>query len=98
MRMLIVAIAAALAALSAPASAQTTSVVCLVADPTGTRLNIRSQPNGGTVVDSVRNGEQVLVFLSDAVTDNQGRVWHNIAKRDSAAPDGYVIARYLRCP
>jgi hypothetical protein len=97
MKMLVAAVAATLAALSTPASAQGTSVVCVVADPTGTPLNIRMQPNGA-IVDSVGNGQRVLVFLSDAVTDNQGRVWHNIAKRTSAAPDGYVIARFLRCP
>lgn len=34
---------------------------CIVADPTGTPLNVRSMPSKGAVVDTVRNGTVVGV-------------------------------------
>ena len=95
MRMIVTA-AIMTAALSAPASAASFAI-CVVADPTGTPLNIRMQPNG-EVVATVRNGETIQVFLENATTDSRGRIWHYVAKRTSSAPDGYVLAAYLRCP
>ena len=70
---------------------------CRVADPTGTPLNIRMQPNG-KIVASVRNGELIQVFEGNDKTDSQGRTWYEVAMRTSAAPEGYVPAAYVRCP
>ena len=70
---------------------------CHVADPTGTPLNIRMQPNGKFVA-SVRNGELILVFDGEEKKDSQGRTWYFVAMRTSAGPDGYALAAYIRCP
>jgi hypothetical protein len=79
-----------------PARADT-SVICRVADPTGTPLNIRMQPNG-EIVATARNGDKILVFRGDEKRDSKGRVWLLVALKTSEAPDGYVIASYVRCP
>jgi hypothetical protein len=78
-----------------PARADT-SVICRVADPTGTPLNIRLQPNG-VIVATARNGDEILVFRGDEKHDDQGRIWLSVALMTSAAPDGYVIGSYVRC-
>jgi hypothetical protein len=84
-------------ALSVCAPAQAATAVCVVADPTGTPLNIRMEPNGETVA-RVRNGEKLLVFFDGTKTDSRGRVWYEVAMATSSAPDGYVFAAYVRCP
>jgi hypothetical protein len=84
------------AALFIPARADT-SVICRVADPTGTPLNIRLQPNG-EIVATARNGDMILVFRGDEKRDNDGRIWLSVALMTSAVPDGYVIGSYVRCP
>jgi endonuclease YncB( thermonuclease family) len=97
MRKAIITTAFASIALAAAAPAHAATAVCVVADPTGTPLNIRLQPNGETVA-SVRNGEKLLVFFEGAKTDSRGRVWYEVAMSTSAAPDGYVFAEFVRCP
>jgi len=92
-----VMIAFSLIALAISAPVQAAAAVCLVADPTGTPLNIRMQPNGETVA-RVRNGEKLLVFFEGTKTDSRGQVWYEVAMATSAAPDGYVFAAYVRCP
>jgi hypothetical protein len=79
-----------------PARADT-SVICRVADPTGTPLNIRLQPNG-EIVATARNGDKIVVFRGDEKRDNDGRIWLSVALMTSVAPDGYVIGSYVRCP
>jgi hypothetical protein len=79
-----------------PAHADTTAV-CRVVDPTGTPLNIRLQPNG-KIVATARNGDKILVFRGDEMLDDKGRTWLSVALMTSAAPDGYVIGSYVRCP
>jgi hypothetical protein len=97
MRRTITTTAAAVIALAAAAPAIADNAVCTVADPTGTPLNIRLEPNGQTVA-RVRNGEKLLVFLDGTKTDSRGRIWYEVAMSTSAAPDGYVFAEYVRCP
>ena len=92
-----ITIAFASIAFAATAPANAATAVCVVADPTGTLLNIRMQPNGDTVA-RVRNGEKLLVFFEGTRTDSRGRVWYEVAMTTSAAPDGYVFAEYVRCP
>jgi hypothetical protein len=79
-----------------PARADT-SVICHVADPTGTPLNIRLQPNG-EIVATARNGDMILVFRGDEKRDNDECIWLSVALMTSAVPDGYVIGSYVRCP
>lgn len=80
--------------LASPAHAATLD--CRVADPTGTSLNIRMEPNG-KVVATVRNGESIQVFSGEEKTDRDGRLWYYVALRTSSAPDGYAFAAYIRC-
>ena len=84
-----VMIAFSLIALAVSAPAQAAMAVCVVADPTGTPLNIRMQPNGETVA-RVRNGEKLLVFFEGRKTDSRGQFWYEVAMATSAAPDGRV--------
>ncbi len=96
MRKFIMSIAVMSVAFLIPARGDT-SVVCRVADPTGTPLNIRLEPNG-KIVATARNGDDILVFRGDEKRDSRGRLWLFVALKTSAAPDGYVIASYVRCP
>ena len=94
MRTIAASIAVLLFALSAPAGAR--SLDCRVADPTGTPLNIRTQPNG-EVVNTARNGDLIQVFSGEEKYDSRGRLWYYVANRFSSAPDGYALAAYIRC-
>jgi len=96
MRKIMIFIGCILVAPSIPARAAP-SVVCRVADPTGTPLNIRLQPNG-EIVATAHNGEKILVFRGDEMRDARGRTWLSVALMSSSAPDGYVIGSYVRCP
>ncbi len=75
-------IAVALLATSAAARAG-----CVVTDPTGTPLNIRSSPNG-QIVGTLRNGTSVTI--QTIVHDNQGRAWANIGV-------GWVYREFVSC-
>ena len=90
------ALAAGLAAFASPAAAQSPRV-CVVADPTGTLLNIRDTPNGA-VVGSIHNG--VWVKATDRMT-SRGKAWvfiHDSDARGSLGePLGWVFAGYLSC-
>ncbi|MEA2904358.1 MAG: hypothetical protein QOI12_1745 [Alphaproteobacteria bacterium] len=70
---------------------------CIVADPTGTPLNIRLEPNG-RVVATARTGTRIQVFEGEEKYDNQNRPWYSVALPTSSAPDGYALAAYIRCP
>jgi hypothetical protein len=50
---------AAIIALSA--NAANAVYTCKVTDPTGTPLNVRSEPTGGKVVRTLKNGTEVIV-------------------------------------
>ena len=70
---------------------------CIVADPTGTPLNIRMSPNG-KIVATARKGTRIQVFEGEEKYDNQNRAWYFVALPTSSAPDGYALADYIRCP
>ena len=70
---------------------------CIVADPTGTPLNIRISPNGKTIA-TARKGTRIQVFEGQEKYDNQNRPWYYVALPTSAAPDGYALAAYIHCP
>jgi hypothetical protein len=79
-------------ALATPASA----LNCVVADPTGTPLNIRTGPNG-PIVATARNGTRIQVFEGEERYDGQNRPWYLVALPTSSAPDGYAFAAFIRC-
>ena len=66
---------------------------CLIADPTGTPLNVRTVPNG-KIVDALRNGITVKIIQSAA---NGGKAWVYVRKADSNVPLGWVFRDYLNC-
>jgi len=62
---------------------------CVVADPTGTPLNVRSSPQG-TIVSTLSNGVKVNVV--EHTQDNSGKSWVKLTD-----PNGYVLQSYLNC-
>ncbi|MBR1226373.1 MULTISPECIES: SH3 domain-containing protein [unclassified Bradyrhizobium] len=68
------------------------SNTCVVADPTGTPLNIRTSPNG-KIVGKIANGERIRI--SDQTTEN-GKQWAYISNAASR-PIGWVFRKFLVC-
>jgi Bacterial SH3 domain len=66
---------------------------CRVADPTGTPLNVRAEPNG-KVVDILNNG--VPVKIIDHVSKS-GKEWAYIGRIGDQHPAGWVFRDYLDC-
>lgn len=66
--------------------------ICLVADPTGTPLNIRTSPNG-KIIGKIANGERIRI--SDQTTEN-GKEWAYISNTASR-PMGWVFRKFLAC-
>ena len=66
---------------------------CVVNDPTGTPLNVRTHPNG-PILGALHNGAAVQVL--QVITDAEGRPWAYIAP---AGPGkrGWVFGAFLRC-
>jgi len=71
------------------ASAET----CIVADPTGTPLNVRVRP-GGAIVGALHNG--VAVDVLNSAFDSRGSRWVYISPRE-AGKAGWVFRDYLDC-
>ena len=67
--------------------------VCVVADPTGTPLNVRTAPNG-SIVGALYNGTRVS--LLNIVADRSGQTWALIAPL-GPGKRGYVFRNYLAC-
>ena len=65
---------------------------CVVADPTGTPLNIRTSPNG-KIVGRIANGERIRI--SDQTTEN-GKEWAYISNAASR-PIGWVFRKFIAC-
>jgi hypothetical protein len=65
---------------------------CIVADPSGTPLNVRNRPNG-TILGALHNDTKVIVTDS---TIASGKVWSKIVPID-AGKAGWVFRRYLDC-
>jgi len=65
---------------------------CVVADPTGTPLNIRTSPNG-KIVGKIANGERIRI--SDQTTED-GKQWAYISNAASR-PMGWVFRKFLSC-
>ncbi len=80
------------ALLATLATAQQTKT-CVVADPTGTPLNVRAAP-GGRVVASLANATQVRVL--EQTLDAKNRRWLRVSTIDGTS-SGWVFADYLKC-
>ena len=65
---------------------------CVVADPTGTPLNLRESPNGA-IIGAQRNGGVVDILRS---TTLDGKPWAFVRVRGSDKA-GWAFRRYLRC-
>lgn len=77
--------------LAAPSAAEAN---CNVADPTGTPLNVRTEPNRGTILYTLDNGMAVTVGRS--AQDKKGRPWVRVDR--VGRPTGWVFRDYLACP
>ncbi len=66
---------------------------CVVEDPSGTPLNVRSSPNGA-IRGALHNG--VLVTILDTTLDTRGASWAYIAPL-GGGKRGWVYKSYLRC-
>lgn len=84
-------IAAAL--LSFPGSAQVPRGTCMIADPTGTPLNVRATP-GGPVVGSLYNGDYVVMRTTSR--DRNGRNWALVGGTDGST-HGWVFREFISC-
>ncbi len=89
---LLTIVAASLAAI-ATAQAQVPRGTCLVSDPTGTPLNVRSGPNG-SIVGNLYNGDYVVIRR--IVQDDRGRPWALVGGTDGST-HGWIFREYVSC-
>ena len=68
-------------------------IVCRVADPTGTPLNIRTVPYG-TIVAAFNNGD--LVSVLDGMRDGRGDWWVFVGTPEGK-PIGWVYRNFIYC-
>jgi hypothetical protein len=66
---------------------------CLVADPTGTPLNVRKTPDG-TILGTLPNGLPVTVL---DMTSYRGQAWAQIGRTAGHSPIGWVFHKFLDC-
>ena len=74
-----------------PEGKPTTAVSCAVDDPTGTPLNVRSEP-AGKIIASLPNGSRVK--LATIARDRKGSEWASISFGDIS---GWVLRAHLSC-
>jgi hypothetical protein len=78
-----------LAALSSPSIAG--DGPCIIVDPTGTPLNVRSKPNG-TILGTLHNDMQVVITASALV---DGKRWVRVIP--GIGKPGWVFAGFVMC-
>ena len=66
---------------------------CLVADPTGTPLNVRVAPNGH-IIQTLVNGVLVAIFRRSSLN---GKEWVYVGRPEDRVPIGWVYRDYLNC-
>jgi hypothetical protein len=69
------------------------SISCEVIDPTGTPLNVRSTPNGSSIVTRLTNGTTVIPYK--VAYDEKNRHWILIG--DAVHSWGWVFGPYVSC-
>lgn len=67
---------------------------CKVMDPTGTPLNVRTEPNG-RVVEVLPNG--VLVSIIGSSRDRRNKPWAYVADFYTQLPIGWVFREFIAC-
>jgi hypothetical protein len=69
---------------------------CRVADPTGTPLNARLQPNG-KIVNRIKNGR--TVYAQSISADAEGKPWVLVASKNQGKYKilGYVLKEFVIC-
>ena len=67
---------------------------CVVADPTGTPLNVRATPNGDKV-GTLPNGLVVMAIRTSV--DPRGRPWALVRAQDTGMIEGWVFREFLAC-
>lgn len=80
-------------ALACPAQAQVPRGTCLVADPTGTPLNVRSGPNG-RITGNLYNGDYVVILRT--TRDDRGRPWA-LAGGTDGSTHGWIFREFISC-
>ena len=75
------------------------SNVCMVADPTGTPLNVRSSPINGKVVAKLKNGTVVRVEDYNEESGDESADWWRISitKNGKRHTLGWVTSKFLNC-
>jgi hypothetical protein len=73
--------------------------VCIVADPTGTPLNVRSQPINGRIIAKLKNGTVVRVEDFNEESGDESAVWWKISitKNGKRRTLGWVTSKFLNC-
>jgi hypothetical protein len=72
-------------------AAQACGCVCIVRDPTGTPLNVRNQPSGGSILGTLKNGARVVEL------DSSDK-WTKIAPlKWPVGKTGWVFRQFLEC-
>lgn len=66
---------------------------CIVADPTGTLLNVRTSP-GGQISKTLNNGTSVTIFDGPSVAEGK---WVYVGSYKVGVPIGWVYRDYLDC-
>jgi hypothetical protein len=80
-------------ALAGSAHADVSKVnTCVVADPTGTPLNVRNRPNG-TILGALHNDTRVIILDAALVS---GKIWSKIVPVE-AGKVGWVFYSFLDC-
>ena len=74
-----------------PGGKLTAALSCSVDDPTGTPLNVRSEP-AGKIIASLPNGSRVK--LATIARDRKGSEWARISFGDIS---GWVLRAHLSC-
>ena len=87
---IVVAAISLMAMLPIAASAETSKVT----DPTGTRLNVRSSPNG-KVISTLKNGTKIRRV--DHADDSQGRSWVLAYTEKTNKRIGWVYREFVSC-
>lgn len=108
MKSLVAGIAAVLMAQTAQAKLMPTSISvsnhaeCMVADPTGTLLNVRERPAGARL-GALKNGTRLT--LTHFEEDDRGRTWSYVKWKGQplekatagSRQQGWVIREYISC-
>ena len=70
---------------------------CVVSDPTGSSLNVRSSPGGKKIVSKLKNGTRV--FVENYSGDAKDQAWAEVRLTGKKVnkPLGWVLAEFLEC-